>query len=210
MISSNKFWNKHAEGYAKRVVPNETIYQEKLAMTQRYFNDEMSVMEFGCGTGSTALIHAPHVKNYLAVDVSDKMIDIAEAKLADTDINNLEFKVSAIEDFKPSQASFDAVLGLNILHLLDDPQASVKHAFEVLKPGGIFVTSSPSLAGWMRIFQPIWPIGVWLGFIPKIQFFSHDNIAAYMTAAGFEIDKHWIPEESKRTSFIIAKKPALT
>ena len=62
MISSNKFWNKHAEGYAKRVVPNETIYQEKLAMTQRYFNDEMSVMEFGCGTGSTALIHAPHVK----------------------------------------------------------------------------------------------------------------------------------------------------
>jgi len=208
MISPNKFWNKHAEGYAKRPLPNEAIYQEKIAMTQQYFNDEMTVMEFGCGTGSTALVHAPHVKTYLAVDVSDKMIEIADAKLADTDIENLEFKVSAIEDFKSSKASFDAVLGLNILHLLDDPQTSIKHAFDVLKPGGIFVTSSPSLAGWMRIFQPLWPIGVFLGFIPKIQFFSHDNIAAYMKDAGFEIEKHWIPEKSKRTSFIIAKKPS--
>lgn len=208
MISPNKFWNKHAEGYSKRPVPNEAIYQEKIKMTQQYFNDEMSVLEFGCGTGSTALVHAPYVKHYLAVDVSDKMIEIAEKKLTATQIDNLEFKVSEIEEFKTSSASFDAVLGLNILHLLDNPQASIKQTFDVLKPGGIFVSSSPSLTGWMRIFQPIWPIGVFLGFIPKIQFFSHDNLVSYMKAAGFVIEKHWIPEESKRTSFIIARKPS--
>jgi ubiquinone/menaquinone biosynthesis C-methylase UbiE len=207
MISANKFWNKHAEGYSKKPVPNEDVYQKKLAMTQQFFYDEMSVLEFGCGTGSTALVHAPYVKHYLAVDVSDKMIEIAENKLTNTEIENLEFKVSAIEDFNASQASFDAVLGLSILHLLDDPQVTVKQAFDLLKPGGIFVSSSPDLSGWMRIFQPIWPIGVWLGVIPKIQFFSHDNLVSYMQEAGFIIDKHWIPEQSKRTSFIIARKP---
>jgi len=207
MISANKFWNKHAEGYAKRAVPNEALYQQKLALTQQFFNDQMFVMEFGCGTGSTALVHAPHVKQYLAVDVSDKMIEIAEAKLAASEIDNLEFKVSSIEDFNADQASFDAVLGLNILHLLSDPQASIKRSFELLKPGGLFITSSPSLTGWIRLFQPLWPIGVVLGLIPKIQFFSHQKLAAYMQEAGFEIEQHWIPEQSSRTSFIIAKKP---
>lgn len=208
MITPNKFWNKHAEGYSKKPVPDEALYQEKLKITQQYFNDEMSVLEFGCGTGSTALVHAPHVKNYLAVDVSDKMIEIATNKLADTKIDNLEFKVSAIEDLQTSQASFDAVLALSILHLLEDPQASIKQVYEKLKPGGIFVSSSPDLSGWMRIFQPIWPIGVWLGVIPKIQFFSHENLVNYMKEVGFVIDKHWIPEQSKRTSFIIARKPS--
>jgi ubiquinone/menaquinone biosynthesis C-methylase UbiE len=165
------------------------------------------VLEFGCGTGSTALVHAPYVKHYLAVDVSDKMIEIAENKLTNTEIDNLEFKVSAIEDFNASQASFDAVLGLSILHLLDDPQATINHVFDVLTPGGLFVSSSPDLSGWMRMFQPIWPIGVWLGVIPKIQFFSHDNLVSDMQKAGFIIEKHWIPEQSKRTSFIIARKP---
>jgi len=207
MITANKFWNKHAEGYSKKPVPNEEVYQKKLAMTQQFFNKEMSVLEFGCGTGSTALIHAPYVKSYLAVDVSDKMIEIAEAKLADTQIDNLEFKVSAIEDFNFIKDSFDAVLGLSILHLLDAPQVTIKQAFDLLKPGGIFVSSSPDLSGWMRIFQSLWPIGVWLGFIPKIQFFSHATLVSYMQEAGFVIEKHWIPEQSKRTSFIIARKP---
>ena len=207
MISPNKFWNKHAEGYSKKPVPNEAVYQKKLLMTQQYFNDGMSVLEFGCGTGSTALVHAPHVKQYLAVDVSERMVDIAKAKLADTDLDNLEFKVSSIESFTPDKDSFDAVLGLSILHLLNDPQTTIKQAFDVLKPGGIFVSSSPSLTGLMRIFQPLWPIGVCLGLIPKIQFFSHDKWIASVKDAGFTIEEHWIPEESHRTSFIIAKKP---
>jgi ubiquinone/menaquinone biosynthesis C-methylase UbiE len=207
MISPKKFWNKHAEGYSKRPVPNEVVYQEKLKMTQQFFNNEMSVLEFGCGTGSTALVHAPHVKNYLAVDVSDKMIEIAENKLADTEINNLEFKVSAIEDFKASQASFDAVLGLSILHLLQEPQKSIKQVYEKLKPGGIFVSSTACISGWLRLFQPIWPIGVALGLIPKVHFFSRDTLASHIKEAGFVIEKHWIPEQSKMTSFIIARKP---
>ncbi len=207
MITANKFWNKHAEGYSKKPVPNEAVYQKKSAMTQGYFNKEMSVMEFGCGTGSTAIVHAPYVKDYLGVDVSDKMIEIARNKLNDTEIDNLEFNVSSIEAFDTSNTRFDAVLGLSILHLLDNPKITIKQAFEVLKPGGIFVSSNPSLSGLMRILQPLWPIGVWLGVIPKIQFFSHDKWIACVKEAGFIIEKHWIPEESKRTSFIIARKP---
>ena len=197
-----------AEGYSKKPVPNEALYQQKLKMTQQYFDKDMSVLEFGCGTGSTALVHAPNVKHYLGVDVSDKMLEIAETKLASTEITNLDFKVSSFEDFNADKTSFDVVLGLSILHLLDDPQTSIKQAFEVLKEGGLFISSSPSITGFMRLLQPIWPLGVWLGVIPKVKFFSHDKWAGYMKEAGFIIEKHWIPEESKMTSFIIARKPS--
>jgi ubiquinone/menaquinone biosynthesis C-methylase UbiE len=208
MISANKFWNKMAESYSKKPVPNEALYQQKLKTTQQYFDKDMSVLEFGCGTGSTALVHASYVKHYLAVDVSDKMIEIAENKLADTEIDNLEFKVTAIEDFNPSQSNFDAVLALSILHLLDDPKTIIQHVFNVLKPGCVFISSSPSITGFMRVLQPIWPLGVWLGVIPNVKFFSHDKWAGYMKEAGFIIEKHWIPDESKMTSFIIARKPS--
>lgn len=207
MFSPRDFWNKHAEGYAKRPVPNEAIYQQKLAMTQKVFHPDMSVMEYGCGTGSTALVHAPYVKRYLAIDVSDKMIDIAKRKLAETDLDNLSFEVNAIESFGQSNAQFDAILALSILHLLDDPVANIQQAYQLLKPNGIYVASIPSLSGWLRLFQPLWPIGVATGLIPKIQFHSHDQWLSLLKNAGFEIDTHWIPEESKRTSFVIARKP---
>lgn len=207
MISPRKFWNKHAESYSKRAVPNEAIYQKKLTLTQQAFNQEMTVMEYGCGTGSTALVHAPYVKQYLAIDVSDKMIDIAKQKLADTDINNLTFEVNAIESFNQSGVKFDAILALNILHLLDKPAESIKQAYALLNPNGIYVASVPSLTGLVRVFQPLWPIGVALGLIPKVQFIAHQQWLDYLQTAGFEVETHWIPEESKRTSFIIARKP---
>jgi ubiquinone/menaquinone biosynthesis C-methylase UbiE len=40
----------------------------------------MEVLEFGCGTESTAIAHAPYVKHIQALDISSKMIDIAQGK----------------------------------------------------------------------------------------------------------------------------------
>lgn len=208
MVAPRQFWNKHAEGYAKKPVPNEAVYQKKLSLTQQLFNKEMSVLEYGCGTGSTAIVHAPFVKQYLGIDVSDKMIEIAEKKRVNAQIDNLTFKVQSIEAFESTEPVFDAVLALSILHLLDEPKANIKQAFKLLKPNGIYVVSAACLSGWFRLFQPLWPIGVALGVLPKIQFGSHKKWLSYMQEAGFVIDTHWIPDQSKHTSFIIARKPA--
>ena len=59
MVQPSRFWDRHAKGYAKRPVPDEAAYQRKLKMTQDYLTPDMEVLELGCGTGTTALIHAP-------------------------------------------------------------------------------------------------------------------------------------------------------
>ena len=54
MAKSEQFWDKTAERYAKSPVSDEATYQRKLAETQSYFTPGMRVLEFGCGTGTTA------------------------------------------------------------------------------------------------------------------------------------------------------------
>ena len=80
MNSSISFWNRSAARYAQRPIADQNAYLRKIALTQKYLNPEMDVLEFGCGTGSTALIHAPRVRSYLATDASPRMIDIARKR----------------------------------------------------------------------------------------------------------------------------------
>ena len=64
MNQSVKFWDKIADKYSKQPIVDEASYQKKLQITQEYFKPDMEVLEFGCGTGSTAIIHAPlYIKN---------------------------------------------------------------------------------------------------------------------------------------------------
>ncbi|EAM49492.1 hypothetical protein WH8501_27790 [Crocosphaera watsonii WH 8501] len=67
MTTSTKFWDKIADKYSKQPIVDEESYQKKLTVTQEYFNPDMEVLEFGCGTGGTAIIHAPYVKHIRAI-----------------------------------------------------------------------------------------------------------------------------------------------
>ena len=64
MSQSVKFWDKIADKYSKQPIADEASYQKKLNITQDYFKPDMKVLEFGCGTGSTAIIHSPYKKTY--------------------------------------------------------------------------------------------------------------------------------------------------
>ncbi len=141
-----KFWDKIAERYSKRPVANEAAYQKKLQVTREYFQPDIEVLEFGCGTGSTAITHAPYVKHILAIDISSKMIEIAQGKAEAKNVQNVTFKRSTIDEFSESDQGFDAVLGLSILHLLDNKDEVIAKVYKMLKPGGMFALDPLSAA----------------------------------------------------------------
>ncbi len=201
-----RFWDRHADGYAKRPVPDEAAYQEKLRITREYLDPESTVLEFGCGTGSTALVHAPHVATILATDLSPRMIEIAEAKARSAGIGNVTFQCASIEDLSAPEAGFDVVLGLSILHLLRDRDAAIAKVFELLKPGGVFISSTPCIADMVPWFRPIAPIGRWLGLLPFIAIFRVGVLEQALTSAGFVIERRWQPG-ARKAVFIVARKP---
>ena len=207
MPPSARFWDKIAERYSKKPVADEAAYQKKLQVTREYLRPDMEVLEFGCGTGSTAIAHAPYVKHIHAIDISSKMIEIAQGKADAKNVKNVTFERSTIEEISVPDQTVDAVLGHSILHLLENKEAVIAKVHSMLKPGGIFVTSTACLGDTMikYIIRLIGPIGKALGLMPLVKVFTTKELQDSLTAAGFQIDYQWQPGKGKAV-FIVANK----
>lgn len=205
MNQPSKFWDKVAERYSKKPIADEDSYRKKLTVTREYLRPDMEVLEFGCGTGSTAITHAPYVKHIRAIDISSKMLEIAQAKADASNVKNVIFERSAIDEFSAPDQTFDAVLGLSILHLLANKEEVISKVHKMLKPGGIFVTSTACIGDTMKFFKIIAPIGKFLGLMPLVKVFTTKELEDSLTDAGFEIDHQWQPAKGKAV-FIVAKK----
>ncbi len=206
MVQNANFWDKRAEGYAKSPVRDEEAYKEKLEITRRYFQPESEVFEFACGTGTTAVAHAPYVKNIVAVDISSKMIEIAKDKARSASVENIDFQQSTIEEFSADDESFDVVMAHSILHLLETPEQAITKVYKLLKPGGVFVSSTVCLGG---AFSP-WRIFIFLGrlfnAIPYVNILKREKLEEYFTNAGFEVEFQW-ERRKGQAAFLILRKP---
>ncbi|ORT48767.1 SAM-dependent methyltransferase [Vibrio sp. qd031] len=208
MNTSQKFWDKAAKKYAKSPIADEQAYQKKLQQTQAKFTPDMNILEFGCGTGSTALIHAPFVEHILAIDISENMVQIARQKADKESITNVTFKRKTLEDLDATQHRFDMVLGLNILHLLPNRQDVIKHVVELLEPGGSFVSSSACLGGTpLALIKWVAPLGKALGLMPDVFVFTQQQLVAELEQAGLVVETQWHHGKNGLGVFIIATKP---
>ncbi|TVT76695.1 MAG: class I SAM-dependent methyltransferase [Denitromonas halophila] len=211
MPSASTFWDRIAERYARQPIADEAAYQKKLQLTREQFTPDMRVLEFGCGTGSTALAHAPYVAHIRAIDISPKMLDIARQKAAAAHIDNISFELANIDALDEAGQRVDAVMGHSILHLLDNKDEAIAKVYRLLKPGGVFVSSTMCLGDSlkMRIIKAFVSVGAVFGLLPQLRAFTQKALLDSLTTAGFEIAHQWQPKPNAGV-FIIARKPADT
>lgn len=207
MRTNTWFWDWIANRYAKAPIGDETAYQQKLKITRGYLTPESKVLEFGCGTGSTALVHAPFAGHIHATDVSGKMIAIAQSKADAQGVKNVEFEQVGIESLSAPDGSFDMVMGHSILHLLDDREAAIARVFDLLKPGGVFITSTVCLAKSFWYLKPVLGVGRFFGVLPLVRFLTKDEMEKSITDAGFEIVQS-LAMSKGNVAFIVARKPS--
>lgn len=207
MSKSDKFWDSKAEAYAKSKISDEETYRRKLSETQAFFTPEMRVLEFGCGTGATAVEHAPHVQYIDAIDISENMLEIGRRRAREASIDNISFTRGTLTQFNADAASLDAVLGLNVIHLLPDRQAVFAEVARILKPGGIFVSSTGCLGNsWLRFITLLVPLGKRLGLMPEVFIMTESELAKEVVDAGFSIETQWHHGMKGIGVFMIARK----
>lgn len=204
-ISSSEFWNKVAVRYNKQPIADTESYSKKLETTQALMQPEMKVLEFGCGTGSTAIEHAPHVSQIEATDFSAEMIAIAREKAKDANIENISFSQSSVEEFKAEDGSFDMVLALNLIHLLPDRSAALSKIHSLLKPGGYFISSTVCLSDRLWFLKPVIPIMQWVGKAPFVSFLTTKTVLSEISAAGFQVEEQWTHGRAS-SLFLVVKK----
>lgn len=207
MYKPEKFWNRLAKRYAKSPVSNEAVYQEKLDRTRKYLTPETRVLEFGCGTGTTAVAHAPYVKHIHATDLSTNMLEFAQGKIDAAGIANITLTCISIEELAKSGATYDVVMGHSILHLLEDKEVVIAKVYDLLEPGGVFVSSTTVSSRPKPVLTAVLALGKRIGLLPLVQFYSEESLVHSLTSAGFLIDQQWLPEGSDAV-FIVTKKPA--
>jgi ubiquinone/menaquinone biosynthesis C-methylase UbiE len=164
----------------------------------------MQLLELGCGTGSTAIVHSPYVKHIRAIDISSKMIEIAKDKAAAENIRNISFERSTIDIIDIAEQSIDAVLALSILHLLENKEAVIQRIHKMLKPGGFFISSTACIGDSMKLFKLVAPIGRIFGLVLKV--FTRQELRDSLTNARFELDYEWQPPGKGKSVFIVARK----
>lgn len=206
MSRDAKFWDRLAKIYFNKPIKDEEAYQIKLATTQEYLRPDFEILEIGCGTGGTAIAHAPFVAHVTATDFSDRMIGFAEDRKSESGLNNVTFVRASAKEALDIQARYDAVLMLSILHLLEEPEVAIQQAAKALKPGGLLVSNTPCLNGQLGVMGPILRLGGRLGLMPRfIQEFSETELMSWIESAGFKTVHHWRPEGSE-TIFTVSQK----
>ena len=206
MTPDAQFWNRMARRYARMKVPDEASYRHKLDRTRAYLTPEAEVFELGCGTGTTALHHAPHAAHIRAVDFAPEMIAIAQEKAEAQGITNAAFAVAGLDDVAATGV-YDMVMAHSVLHLVPDRDDAVAKVFGMLKPGGHFVSSTICLSDGLWFMRPVLPLMRIVRLAPaRVAFFTSADLRAAIARAGFEIVEDWQPGR-RSALFLVARKP---
>lgn len=203
------FWSRGARSYAERPVPDAAAYARTLERTLHHLRPRDAVLELGCGTGTTALKLAPHVAWITATDFSDGMIEVAREKVWNESARNVELFVAEPGGDALLGRRFDAVLAFNLFHLLPDPAAGLAHVRRYLKPGGLFVSKTPCLAGLgLRSIAYRAVVGTMraAGRAPAVTFLTRAEWMATIRAAGFAIVERGTYPSGGANRFVVARR----
>ncbi|MFK7874452.1 MAG: class I SAM-dependent methyltransferase [Paracoccaceae bacterium] len=198
-----KFWDKAASKYANDPIKNMADYAATLQRMKDILRPDHTVLELGCGTGSTALELAGGVARYLGTDVSPAMIEIAQDKARGAAISGLSFQVGAAFDVP---TGYDVIIALNMLHLLEDLEVTLARIHAALPPGGLLISKTSLLKDGLWVLPWIIPVMRAIGKAPFVRALGQDVLFGMIKDAGFEITETIVQADTAPRAFVVARK----
>jgi ubiquinone/menaquinone biosynthesis C-methylase UbiE len=149
-------WNESAEAYGR--------FMDLLGPFRAALVESLSpqpgerVLDLGTGPGEPAMTIAGEVGTtgqVLGVDLSEKMVALAQREARTRGIRNVEFRAMDCSKLDLETGSFDAVVSNFGFQIFTDPEQAAKEAHRVLTPRG-------------RIAVTVWPPGERVPFLHAI------------------------------------------
>jgi arsenite methyltransferase len=209
MTADAKFWDGIAEKYAAKPVDDLPAFERKQAITREHLDRTSTVLEIGCGTGSLALAMSPFAGHIHAMDVSAEMMRIANAKKQAQGVTNVTFHQGTLDEPMPwAPARFDRIWAYSILHLVADRRRTLSALFQLLEPGGTFISSNLCLGDSWVPYGPMITVMRWFGKAPFVSSYDRKTMFRELQEAGFVDAEEKNVGAEPTVAFVVAKKPA--
>ena len=134
------------------------------------------VADLGAGEGTLAQLLAQRAEKVIAIDLSPKMVDFAQALAIRNGLHNLEFRIGDIEAPPIEDGTIDLAILSQALHHAEHPQKAIDSALKILAPGGRIIVLDLLLHSFEEARELYGDR--WLGF-------SESHLAAMLKKSGF-------------------------
>ena len=129
------FWDKVSGLYDLfETIYNGKVYRGLGERVAEEIGQNDIVLECACGTGAISQYIAPKCRQLIATDFSIGMLRQAAKKCGK--FQNVKVKRADMTNLNCRDNRFDKVVAGNVIHLLEDPLATVKELVRVCKVGG--------------------------------------------------------------------------
>ncbi len=131
----------------------ENIYRETInQINSRLKDKEKEIYHLDIGSGSGDLIKALKKQlntNTSCCDYTDELINIPDQKVDIVDLNKTK-------ELPYKNSMFDIVTATEVIEHLENFRATLREIYRVLKPGGVFVLSTPNILNINSRLRNLW------------------------------------------------------
>ena len=134
------YWNLRAPGYSLATRLSLDSDRHILDSIGHLVNleNKLRIVDMGTGAGQMAIYMAQMGHDVTAVDLSERMIDLAKRNASELGLN-IDSCVMDVQHTEMLDSSFDLVVAKNVMWCLDNPVGTYEEWIRILKPGGHIV-----------------------------------------------------------------------
>jgi ubiquinone/menaquinone biosynthesis C-methylase UbiE len=158
LVHERVFAGDFAEEYARKHQKIAEKFGREVAekLTLRGF-DGGRILDAGCGFGVTAIVLSQALprSEVVGIDLSDPLLKLAiQAAEAAGLGGRVAFEKADAQKIPYDDDSFDAVINLQMLHIVDDPVTMLNEIEQVLAPDGVLFMADIRRS-WIGLFEQV-------------------------------------------------------
>jgi ubiquinone/menaquinone biosynthesis C-methylase UbiE len=127
------FFDAMAGRLGKDYVPGKSW--KSIVVALLHLLPPMEIADLGAGDGNFSLLLAPRAKQVIAVDSSEKMLEVAREQASRQGVGNIDFRQGDMEELPVESDSVELAFFSQSLHHALHPSRALAEAFRILKPG---------------------------------------------------------------------------
>lgn len=157
---TREYFNKLAGKFGRSYCPGRSW--QALAHLFLTMMPAIDVADLGAGEGTLSQILAKNARKVIAIDISERMVEVGSQLAKDHGFTNLEYRIGDLEEPPIAENSIDLAIFSQALHHANSPQRAIAAARRILRTGGRLVILDLLAHGYEQARELY--ADLWLGF----------------------------------------------